>query len=138
MSNVLRRNRKGSDETITRLNSIGLSLATIAGQIGCHPTSITLRLKSLKIPAADTRRAFMEDIYASLPPDFVEELADILANGTNKPTSIKEYVKSLLVADVKARTQAATVTSIFVADTPDEPVLTDIEVPAEGFEPSHA
>ena len=62
MSTVLRRNRKGSDRDITRLNSLGFSLSKIGERLSCHPTSITLRLKSLKIAPADTRRAFMEDI----------------------------------------------------------------------------
>lgn len=109
MSNLLRRNRKGSDSDIVRKNSIGLSLATIAGTIGCHPTSITLRLKSLNIPAADTRRAFMEDIYSTLDDSFQDDIADILNSGDSaKPRSIKEYVKVLLVRDVVARRAANT------------------------------
>lgn len=107
MSTVLRRNRKGSDEQIVRSNSIGLSLATIAGKIGCHPTSITLRLKSLHIPAADTRRAFMEDIYSSLPEAVQDDVADILTSGDGTTAkSIKDYVKELLVKDLEARKAA--------------------------------
>lgn len=107
MSNVLRRNRKGSDSEILRGNSIGLSLASIAAKSNCHPTSITLRLKSLNVPAADTRRAFMEDIYASMPSTFQEDIADILSSdeGTNMRT-IKDYVKVLLVRDLAARKAA--------------------------------
>jgi hypothetical protein len=101
MSTVLRTNRKGSDQDIIRLNAIGLSLATIAKRLECHPTSITLRLKALNIEAADTRRAFMESILKSLPEDFSEALADHLTDGELK--SIKQYVKELIVKDIQAR-----------------------------------
>lgn len=108
MSNLVRRNRKGSDADIIRLNSIGLSLATIAGRISCHPTSITLRLKSLKIAAADTRRSFMEDIYNSLDPVFETDVADILtSDASTKPRSIKDYMRDLLVKDVATRKAAS-------------------------------
>lgn len=92
MSDVYRANRKASDADIIRLNSVGLSLATIARALDCHPTTITMRLKSLKIPPADTRRSFMEDIFLSLSLDQQEWLADQVAN-----TSIKEYIKRIIV-----------------------------------------
>ena len=98
MSNVLRRNRKGSDEDITRLNRLGLSLATIAKKLDCHPTSVTLRLKSLNVPPANTRRAFMEDIYNSLPTAVQDALEErLLVDG--KPVSIKEHVRELIIQD---------------------------------------
>lgn len=100
MSTVLRRNRKGSDQEITRLNSLGLSLAAIGQKLHCHPTSITLRLKSLKIRPADTRRAFMEDIYTGLPGHAMDTIADMLENRT---ISIKDYVKELIHADLDKR-----------------------------------
>ena len=92
MADVYRANRKASDADIIRLNSVGLSLATIARALDCHPTTITMRLKSLKIPPADTRRSFMEDIFLSLSLDQQEWLADQVAN-----TSIKEYIKRIIV-----------------------------------------
>lgn len=92
MSDVYRANRKASDADIIRLNSVGLSLATIARALDCHPTTITMRLKSLKIPPADTRRSFMEDIFLTLTIDQQEWLADQVAN-----TSIKEYIKKVIV-----------------------------------------
>lgn len=92
MSDVYRANRKASDADIIRLNSVGLSLATIARALDCHPTTITMRLKSLKIPPADTRRSFMEDIFLTLTIDQQEWLADQVAN-----TSIKEYIKRIIV-----------------------------------------
>jgi len=92
MSTVYRANRKAADEDIIRFNSVGLSLATIAEILGCHPSTITLRLKSLGIDPADTRRAFMEDVIKMLPTEQQEWLADELSDGT----SVKLYVKNLL------------------------------------------
>lgn len=93
MANVYRANRKASDADIIRLNSVGLSLGTIARALEIHPSTVTLRLKSLKIPPADTRRAFMEDIVLSLTQDQQEWLAGEMSNGG----SIKDYVRQLIV-----------------------------------------
>lgn len=92
MSTVFRANRKATDADIVRLNSVGLSLATIARALNCHPTTITLRLKSLNVPPADTRRAFMEDVFVALNPDEQEWLADQL----NSSMSVKDFVQRLL------------------------------------------
>lgn len=92
MSTVYRANRKASDADIIRLNSVGLSLATIAKALDCHPTTITLRLRSLKIPPADTRRSFMEDIFLQLSLQEQEWLADQLTAGL----SVKDFVKQLI------------------------------------------
>lgn len=101
MSAVLRVNRKGSDRDITRLNSLGFSLSTIGEKLSCHPTSITLRLKGLKIAPADTRRAFMEDVYKHLPVEYQEQIADLLEE--EKITSIKDYVRNLIKSDIVVR-----------------------------------
>jgi DNA-binding transcriptional MerR regulator len=101
MSIVFRRNRKSSDRQILRLNSLGLSLSAIGTMLDCHPTSITLRLKSLKVTPVDTRRAFMEDIYTKLPEEFKEAIADLLEEC--KLLSIKDYVRSLIATDITAR-----------------------------------
>ena len=95
MSTVNRPNRKADDDDLVCLNSVGLSLATIARVLGCHPTSVTLRLKRLNIPPADTRRTFMEDIFVTLSPDQQEWLANHLQNGGN----VKDYVRELLVTE---------------------------------------
>lgn len=92
MSTAYRKNRKASDDDIIRLNSVGLSLATIAGVLGCHPTTITLRLKALGVAPADTRRAFMEDVFVTLDPNQQEWLADQMQGGQ----SIKVFVKNLI------------------------------------------
>ena len=92
MSDVFRANRKATDADIIRLNSVGLSLATIANALQVHPTTVTLRLKALHIPPADTRRSFMEDIFLQLHPHEQEWLADQLG-----PTmSVKEFVKQTI------------------------------------------
>lgn len=95
MSSANRPNRKASDQDIIRLNSVGLSLGTIARKLGVHPTTITLRLTSLGIFPADTRRTFMEDIYNGLSP----AQQDWLAEQLGPHVSIKDYMKSLLVKE---------------------------------------
>lgn len=92
MSIANRPNRKASDADIIRLNSVGLSLSTIGKTLGCHPTTITLRLKALNIEPADTRRAFMEVIYEGLPG----EQQEWLANQLGPKISIKDYIHNLL------------------------------------------
>lgn len=93
MSGAYRVNRKASDEDIVRLNSVGLSLSTIAEQLDCHPTTITLRLKALGIEPADTRRSFMERIFVSLPPNQQQWL--IVQLGPH--VSIQDFIRNLLV-----------------------------------------
>jgi hypothetical protein len=93
MSSANRPNRKASDADIIRLNSVGLSLSTIGKQLGCHPTTITLRLKQLGVEPADTRRAFMESIHESLAPAQQEWLAEQLG----PKISIRDFVHNLLV-----------------------------------------
>ncbi len=93
MSSAYRANRKASDADVIRLNSVGLSLATVAKLIGCHPTTITLRLKSLGVEPADTRRTFMEDVFVRLKPNTQEWLADHLRDNN---ISIKTYVYRLI------------------------------------------
>ena len=93
MSTLFRANRKAEDADIIRLNSVGLSLGTIARVLDCHPITVTLRLNSLGVPPADTRRSFMEDIFVSLSVEQQEWLADQLVSGM----TIKEFVKSLII-----------------------------------------
>jgi hypothetical protein len=95
MSAVYRANRKASDEDIIRLNSVGLSLSTIAKMLECHPTTITLRLKALGISPADTRRTFMEDVFLSLAP----KQQDWLVKQLGPHISIKDFVRNLLVKE---------------------------------------
>jgi hypothetical protein len=109
MSTANRPNRKASDADIIRLNSVGLSLSTIAGQLGVHPTTITLRLKSLGVEPADTRRSFMEDVIRSMTESQVEWLADQLG-----PTiTVKDFVKNLIAsAYIEAQQQQQPVAPI--------------------------
>lgn len=96
-----RPNRKATDEDIIRLNSLGLSLGTIAEALGCHPTTITLRLQSLSINPADTRRAFMEDIVMTMS----EKQLEWLSGQLGPHLSIKNYIKNLMVKDYLAHNQ---------------------------------
>jgi hypothetical protein len=85
--------RKADDARIVALNSVGLSLTTIAQTLGVHHTTITYRLRSLGVQPADTRRAFMEDIFNGLTQDQQEWLLSQLHPGH----SVKDYVRSLIL-----------------------------------------
>lgn len=93
MSKANRPNRKASDEDIIRMNCVGMSLATIAKTLGIHPTSVTLRLRSLNIDPADTRRTFMENVLTPLPT----YVADWLADQLGPQYEIRQYVRDLLL-----------------------------------------
>lgn len=99
MSAVNRPNRKASDQDLIRLNSVGLSLATIGEMVNCHPSTITQRLKAMGVNPADTRRSFMEDIFQTLTLQQKEWLADQLG-----PTiSIKDFVRGLIILAYNSR-----------------------------------
>lgn len=105
MSLVFRANRKASDADIIRLNSVGLSLATIARILNCHHTTITQRLKALNISPADTRRTFMEDVISSLSTSQTDWLADSLG----PHLSIKQFITNLLTEEfIRSQTKANT------------------------------
>ena len=87
--------KKSSDAEIIRLNSVGLSLATIAERLDCHPSTVTGRLRSLGISPADTRFSFMESILNQLTYHQQDWLADQLG----PHLSIKDFVKNLLVKE---------------------------------------
>lgn len=76
------------------LNNLGLSLQTIANTLGCHPTTVTQRLKSLSTPVADTRRSFMEDVYNTL----TEDQRQFVADQVGETTTIKQYVRQLIIS----------------------------------------
>ena len=101
MTSAYRANRRATDADIIRLNSVGLSLGTIARALDVHPSTVTLRLKSLKIPPADTRRAFMEDIVLSLTQDQQEWLVSEMSN----EGSIKDYVRQLIIERYQNQTR---------------------------------
>lgn len=81
------------DAQIVGLNSVGLSLGGIARRAGVHHTSVTARLKLLNVPPADTRRAFMEDIFEGLSLAQQEWLISQLGPSH----SVKDFVKSLII-----------------------------------------
>lgn len=99
MSELLRHNRKIIDGDVVRLNSVGLSLATIARVLGCHQTTVTIRLKSLGVEPADTRRSFMEDVFMNLNLDQQDWLADQMT----RQMSVATFVKDLII---KAHSEA--------------------------------
>lgn len=103
MSKPFRSNRKVSDEDIIRLNSVGLSLATIARQLGCHTSTVTQRLWALNIPPADTRRAFMEEIYLSMPA----EQRAWLESQLGASISVKDYIRNILAKEFVAQRKGA-------------------------------
>ena len=80
------------DADIIRMNNVGLSQSTIAIALGCHPTTVTQRLKLNNATPADTRRGFMEDIIMNLGADCSEWLADQV----NQNLTIKDYIVSLI------------------------------------------
>ncbi len=77
---------------IIRMNSVGLSQSTIATALGCHPTTVTQRLKLNNVTPADTRRGFMEDIIMGLGADCSEWLADQVSLNL----TIKDFMVSLI------------------------------------------
>lgn len=81
------------DAHIIRLNAVGLSLATISEILGCHPSTITHRLKKLKVTPIDSRRAFMEDVIRALSDEEQAWLVDLLEE---KQMNIKEFVIKLI------------------------------------------
>lgn len=80
------------DMDIIRMNSVGLSQSTIANAVGCHPTTVTQRLKFNNIEPADTRRGFMEAIIVDLGCDCSEWLADQVSPNL----TIKDFIVSLI------------------------------------------
>jgi len=81
------------DFNIIRLNNVGLSLFTISQIIGCHPSTITHRLKKLGVQAMDTRKAFMEDVIAELTEEEQQWLVEILEE---RQLNIKELIVNLI------------------------------------------
>ena len=93
MSNTLRANRKALDNDIIQLNNMGLSLKAIGERLGIHPTTAKGRLNDMGIPVTDTRRAFMEDIHASLDPSAQDWLASQVQEGS---MNVKQLVTHLI------------------------------------------
>jgi len=95
----IQQKRTNTDHQIINLNNVGLSLAGIAEKMGVHHTTVTYRLKALGLTPADTRRAFMEDIFESLSPSQQEWLMNQLSPGY----SVKDYLRSLLIKEFMKR-----------------------------------
>lgn len=93
--------KRASDHEIIGLNSVGLSLSRVAKTLDIHHTTVTHRLKSLGIPPADTRRAFMEEIYDNLSSLQQQWLIEQLGPAH----SIKDFIRSLIVKEFINRNQ---------------------------------
>ena len=91
--------KKISDDDVIAFNSVGISLGGIAEKLNCHHTTVTARLKVLGIPPADTRRAFMEDVYDRLSPAQQQWLIDQLGPSH----SVKDFVRSLIIKEYTRR-----------------------------------
>lgn len=82
-----------NDGRLIGLNAVGLSLARIGRELFIHHTTVTQRLKGLGVPPADTRRAFMEDIWDGL----TEAQQDWLIERLGAGQSIKDFIRSLII-----------------------------------------
>lgn len=92
MARARRTKKTIPDSDLVRLNSLGFSLATIGSSLGCHPTTVTLRLKDIGVVPADTRRTFMEDVLMKMPVAQLEWVEHQLG----PHHSIKDYVRTLI------------------------------------------
>jgi hypothetical protein len=99
--------RKADDRKIIEFNNLGLSLTGIGERLNVHPTTVSNRLKELRIDPIDTRRAFMEDIFEALAPAQQEWLIQQLGPGY----TVKDFVRALLIKEYVNRTTAAGVTA---------------------------
>jgi hypothetical protein len=95
--------RKTDDNQIVQLNNVGLSLKAISSKLNVHHTTITHRLKAMGIPPADTRRAFMEDIFETLTMQQQDWLIRQLGPGHN----VKDFVRSLILKEFINRQAAS-------------------------------
>lgn len=87
-----RRRSRIDDRLIIALNSVGLSLSTIAEALDCHPTTVTLRLQQQGLEPNDTRHAFMEDIFTALSPEHQIWLVEQMRHQRN----IQDYLRQLI------------------------------------------
>jgi len=81
-----------TDKRILKLNSLGLSLASIGKKLNIHQTTVKFRLKRMGLDPIDTRRAFMEDVYDALPGPTREWLISQIG----PQISVKDFVKNLI------------------------------------------
>lgn len=87
------RRTKACDNTMIRLNSIGISLTKIGELLDVHPTTVSGRLKILGIEPTYKTHAFMEDIIEKLP----EETSAWLYEKCSRAYPIKDLIRTLLI-----------------------------------------
>lgn len=105
MSNTYRANRKVTDEELIKLNNLGLSLKTIGSMVGCHPTTVKIRLNDLGVEVTDTRRAFMEDIYNGLTPSAQEWLIKQLEGTSNIKDLVAHFIMGAYLKESRPANQ---------------------------------
>lgn len=81
------------DETLIKLNDLGLSLKRIGEITGYHFTTIHVRFRELGIIPTDTRRAFMDEVYQKLTPAQREWLAEEI----NLGQPIGSFIRMLII-----------------------------------------
>lgn len=97
MSNVPQSERV-QDADIRRLNHVGLSQKAIAEELGCHPATVAVKLKTLGIKSVDTRHSFMEAVYKGLNRSQQEWLSRHLYNND---MDLRKFVSDLVVQAYK-------------------------------------
>lgn len=84
---------KVPDETIVKLNDLGLSLKRIGELTGYHHSTVKLRLTEIGVEPTDTRRSFMDKVYGQLTIAQREWLAQEI----NLGQPISAYIRMLIV-----------------------------------------
>lgn len=97
MSNVPQSERV-QDADIRRLNHVGLSQKAIAEELGCHPATVAVKLRTLGIKSVDTRHSFMEAVYKGLNRSQQEWLSRHLYNNE---MDLRKFVSELVVQAFK-------------------------------------
>lgn len=97
MSNVPQSERV-QDADIRRLNHVGLSQKAIAEELGCHPATVAVKLRTLGIKSVDTRHSFMEAVYKGLNRSQQEWLSRHLYNNE---MDLRKFVSDLVVEAYK-------------------------------------
>lgn len=98
MANVKKEDRV-QDVDIKRLNHVGIGLKAIAELLGCHPATVTIRLKEMGIEPTDTRRSFMEKVFSALPREVQDWLS---TNLYNNDIPVHTFVTELVLEAYRA------------------------------------
>lgn len=116
-------NRKKQDRVmdtdIKELNHVGIGLKKIAEILGCHPATITQRLKEMNVKPTDTRRSFMEGVFEKLTQ---AQQVWFSQNLYNTGINVKDFVAQLIKEAYAAAPAIATAEPVPVPEmVPTEP-----------------